>query len=85
MFEITYPIVATYTLEETKAETTRTVLAWDESGQPYVLGEKSLVLASSFLGFTGVRLAADIPKDDRPRPVPVVTQPKRPRIEEKPS
>lgn len=81
MFDIATPVVAVYVLEETKTETFRPVLAWDDSGEPYVLGDKSLVLASTYPGFVGVRLPEDVPAEARTRPVPIVVQPPRQRPE----
>jgi len=83
MITIQSPIVAVYTVGEKEAVEVRPVLAWDESGQPYVLGERSLVLASSLPGFTSVQLPGNELKDEGPRPVPVSTRPERKRIEER--
>jgi hypothetical protein len=49
-----------------------------------VLGEKSLVLATSFLGFGGLRFVGDAPVDTRDRPVPVVIRTPRKKVEERP-
>jgi hypothetical protein len=83
MITIPSPIVAVYSVDDKEPEGLRLVLAWDETGQPYVLGELALVLASTFPGFTGLRHPGSEPRDPATRREPVRTRPERPRIEER--
>jgi hypothetical protein len=76
MFECSYQVVAAYVLDEKDGETLRPVLAWDETGVPQVLGEKSLVPADTLPGFTGVRVAGTRSDSPRTLPTPVVIRPK---------
>ncbi len=77
MIECTYQVVAVFSNGD-KTEITQPVLAWDDKGEPMVLGDKALVLASVSTGFQGVRFANDLPQGpvDPTDPAPVVTKPK---------
>jgi len=83
MFECTRQVVAAYFLEEKDGETLRPVLAWDDAGKPYVLGQTGLELADSFLGFLELRSPDARPKGTGERGAPVITR-SRPRPEDLP-
>lgn len=78
MFECTHDIHAYYAItpDDTRdsGETTLQVLAWDDAGIGYVLGDVSLVRASSLQGFLriGLRTAGKPLPGARP---PVVVPP----------
>lgn len=78
MIECTYQVVAVFSAEGDKAEIVQPVLAWDDRGEPMVLSDKNLVLASASAGFQGIRFANDLPQGpvDPTDPAPVVTKPR---------
>ncbi len=88
MIECTYPVMAVYHSDTEKVEAERSVLAWGDAGEPYVLGDKTLILASTAAGFQGLRMAGSKRKPDpRAEPPIIVDIPprKRERTEGDPS
>lgn len=84
MIECTYQVLAVFLVDVEKGEHTAPVLAWDDTGQAMVLGDKALVLASSFAGFAGLRMASDVPQPDPRAESPVVIKPRRQDGKDKP-
>lgn len=75
MIECTYQVVAVFS--DGDAQTVQPVLAWDDKGEPLVLGDKALTLASASPSYQGIRFANAEPQGpiDPTDPAPVVTKP----------
>ena len=84
MIECTFDVLAVFLVDVEKGEHTAPVMAWDDTGQPMVLGDKALVMASSFAGFAGLRMASDAPQRDPRIEPPVVIRPRRQEGKDRP-
>lgn len=82
MLECTQPVIAVFQADIEKLEITLPVLAWNDAGEPYVLGDKALILASTAAGFQGLRMQGEGRKRDPRVPDPVVIPPRVPRTKD---
>lgn len=82
MIECTYPILAVYQSDTEKTATEVPVLAWNDAGEAFILGDKALILASTAAGFQGLRMQGEGRKRDPRVPDPVVIPPRVPRTKD---